>query len=139
MSSVSQWTEDLAALGFMPDPIAQQRQAFGMIKVLDPAQSESVGVYLGERMEVWHGDHPALYEQITTRLGTDQWTAFVVVFAYHPWADQETLMLLRWVAQHYPSYAVVTQYHHLLEPSDVAALDPAMFYWGDNPWDDDDE
>ncbi|GAA5531221.1 hypothetical protein [Herpetosiphon gulosus] len=133
-----QWTEDLEALGFVPDPMAQRRQAFGMIKVFDPSQFGSVRVSMGDTQDVWQGDHPALYEQITTRLGTNQWSDFVVTFAYQPRAEQETLVLLRWVAQHYPKYAAAIDYHHLLEPSDMAALDREMLYWSGELWDDND-
>ena len=135
---MQQWIDALGPLGYIPDPITVQRQVFGMIKIFDRSQSHSVSIYMGSSYLVWKEDAPALWEQITMRLGTDQWSDYIIYFDYHPEAERATLNLLEWVAQHHTDYVVVTQYHHLFLPSDLAALDRAMLYWGNDPWDDDD-
>ncbi|ABX04722.1 hypothetical protein Haur_2082 [Herpetosiphon aurantiacus DSM 785] len=125
----------LETLGYKPDPwnktsLVGMRQAWG--------QDGTVDIYTSSETFVWKADFPAVCEQITAHVGTDQWMHYVIYFTYHPQAEAALLKLIDWMHTQYPQLTVVTSLHHVFSPDHLPLKDRAMLYWGNDPWDDED-
>ena len=128
--------DGLAELGYQPDPWAKTSslrmiQSFGNDGIVE--------IYFSEEAFIWNADFPDVWHQITAQVGTDQWVEYGLYFTYHPEAETAVLRLVAWMHAYDPSLTVVTPFHHVFGPADLPLPDRAMLYWGDDPWDDDDD